>query len=396
MRAPSRSVRSLAVLGLVTALLATRASAETVVVPCDRDATLYEHERGNRANGAGTHLFAGRTHDGTLRRGLVHFDVAAHLPPDAVVESVTLRLRVSRTVVRRRDVSVHRVLADWGEAGSVATGQEGRGGSAHQGDATWLYRRFASRSWSEPGGDFVPQPSAVLEVDRASFYDWSGPGLASDVRAWLDGSAPNHGWLVRGDETREPSTTKRFDTRENGTAVNRPVLIVEYTAAEDQVCRAGTVNRGVSEAPSDVLFLNGSKGDGSRTVTLPPGEPIQVTLARPPAGPEVAPFVLYLFAGAPHPSSVTPQPGGLGTMCFSSPISGGAPDLRKVWNNLGREGRLGEPDFPSSPAPSILVNAAAGARRAALVTLQGLMLDDGSAADFPASVTNAIVLRVID
>jgi spore coat protein A len=52
--------------------------------------------------------------------------------------------------------------------------------------------------------------------------------MVTDVQAWLNTPAQNHGWIVRSVET-QIQTTKRFATRENGTVNNRPKLIVNYT-----------------------------------------------------------------------------------------------------------------------------------------------------------------------
>ena len=50
----------------------------------------------------------------------------------------------------------------------------------------------------------------------------------NDVQGWLDNPSSNFGWLLQGNESTSP-TTKRFDTKENGTVANRPMLTVNYT-----------------------------------------------------------------------------------------------------------------------------------------------------------------------
>ena len=52
-------------------------------------------------------------------------------------------------------------------------------------------------------------------------------GIA-DIQAWLDDPSTNFGWLVKGSEAVD-RTVKRFDSRENETAGNRPVPIVEFS-----------------------------------------------------------------------------------------------------------------------------------------------------------------------
>jgi len=54
---------------------------------------------------------------------------------------------------------------------------------------------------------------------------------------------------------------------------------------------------------------------------------------------------------------------------------------------------LGKPDLPSDPAPSEVFQSK-GLETAITVVLQGFILDDDSPAKKPASITNAIVLRI--
>jgi hypothetical protein len=164
-------------------------------------------------------------------------------------------------------------------------------------------------------------------------------------------------------------------------------LVVHVAAA------FGTVNAGVGPL-ADVLFLNGSAGDRRRVVSAATGESLELAMEAPPAGPMPAPFALYAWLGHPDDTNVTPQPKNLGATCFPTFLTGGAPLPLEVWNNLGFEGLLGNPDFPSTPAPSIVFSVANGRPNPIDITFQGLVLDDGSAATKPGSVTNAILLTV--
>jgi hypothetical protein len=51
--------------------------------------------------------------------------------------------------------------------------------------------------------------------------------MVTDIQAWIDTPANNFGWLLRGNET-TTMTTKRFDSRDNLIATNRPMLIITY------------------------------------------------------------------------------------------------------------------------------------------------------------------------
>ena len=209
------------------------ARGEQVVIPPSRDNTLYEHALGAISNGAGQHLFAGRTgiFDGTRRRALVAFDLAGYIPAGATIDSVTLTLNMSKTNVDagNQPVNLHRVLADWGEGTSDAAGDEGQGAAATPGDATWQHTFFNTSFWTVDGGDFSSTISAGRAVGGVGFYTW-GPTseLRDDVQGWLDQPATNFGWLLRGNEA-VITTAKRFDSRENPIATNRPVLVVDFT-----------------------------------------------------------------------------------------------------------------------------------------------------------------------
>jgi hypothetical protein len=195
-----------------------------------RDNTLYEVTPDTTAlsNGAGDHLFSGRTADGVLRRALLVFDVASALPEGAIIEDVSLTLHVSRAQVADRLATLHRVLADWGEAGSDAPGQEGRGAAAEPGDATWFHAFFPGVVWANPGGDFAAAASGGTTIGGIGSYTFSSPEMANDVVLWLSDPSQNFGWIVLGDETVD-STAKRFDSRENPDLPVRPQLVIEYS-----------------------------------------------------------------------------------------------------------------------------------------------------------------------
>jgi hypothetical protein len=222
-----RSPARLLPLGLLALLSAGPARAGTVRIPAARDAALIESPTGTLANGAGPALFAGRTNQasGSLRRALIAFDVAAHVPRGAQVRSASLVLALSPSNPGLRDVSLHRVLESWTEGASSAQG--GSGAPAQPGDVTWVHASYPDARWATPGGNFAYAASARTSVDEEGFYAWTSPLLREDVQAWLDDPASNHGWLLRGDET-VPGTSKRFESRESADATLQPVLVVEF------------------------------------------------------------------------------------------------------------------------------------------------------------------------
>ena len=226
-----------AIVGLL--MTGAGAMADEVTVVASKDNTLYQSATGALSNGAGERLFAGETAGAELRRALVAFNLSA-IPAGSTVTGVTLTLNVSRTRAGGTNVTLHRVLADWGEGTSNAADQEGMGAPSTAGDATWIHRFYPSVMWATAGGDFAGAASAGASVSGNGAYTWSTIGMVADVQSWVNAPAGNFGWLVRGDESQE-MTAKRFDSRENGQANRRPMLRVTFTppAGTGACCLAG-------------------------------------------------------------------------------------------------------------------------------------------------------------
>ena len=145
------------------------AAAEVVTLQATRDNTLFENATGALSNGAGEHLFAGATGDKGVRRAVLAFDVADFIPAGSTIDSVRLTLNMNRSQrAGAENFPLYRLLADWGEGTSVAAGQEGGGGPATTGDATWIHTFYASSFWATPGGDFArlraPRSSSTARV----------------------------------------------------------------------------------------------------------------------------------------------------------------------------------------------------------------------------------------
>src|SRR5437667_4778957 len=207
--------------------------AGTVATPMPvADNTLYESATGDLSNGAGMHLYVGRTNQvsASVRRAVLKFDLSS-IPAGSTINAATLMLHMSRTTRPGQGIAVHRLVADWGEGTSDATGGlgEGGGGPATTNDATWVYRFYSTQLWNTPGGDFAAAASATTTVSDIGNYSWSGAGVTADVQQWLANPAANFGWLVRGNEA-TGGTSKQFDSRENPTAAFRPTLTVDFRA----------------------------------------------------------------------------------------------------------------------------------------------------------------------
>jgi hypothetical protein len=210
---------------LFTSLLSVQALADMVHIPADRDNTLIEDPDGALSNGIGPNFRAGRTNQAmnSIRRGLVRFDVASAVPADAIIDRVFLTLYQNSNNFAPSDVSLHRVLADWGEGDSFTAG--GGGAQAEPGDATWQHTFYDYDFWVQPGGQFVPYASATETVLGNDLYTWqSTVQMVNNVRLWLKNPERNFGWLIMGDES-TGGTAKRFDSRESG---QPPMLTIEY------------------------------------------------------------------------------------------------------------------------------------------------------------------------
>ncbi len=215
-------------------LIATTASSlsaqSSVVLTPSKDNTMYEEGPANVSNGAGQYLFAGNSGSGSSRRALVAFDVAGAIGDGAaVIDSVQLTLTMSRTISDAATMTLHRVTGDWGEGASVGVGNEGGGGAAEDHDATWNFAFVDSLMWNTSGGDFLPDPSGVIEIDSLGTYTLSSSaGLVADIEHWLAHPDENFGWILIGDEA-GAATAKRFNSRQNADTTTVPMLEIFYS-----------------------------------------------------------------------------------------------------------------------------------------------------------------------
>lgn len=196
-------------------------------------------------NGTGMEMVIGT--QGTLasrakNHGLIQFDLSS-IPPGAVVQSVTLRLTVTRVpfTPANSDFHLHRVLRDWDDL-----------------ESTWSLRLDPDENWETPGGqagtDFSSTVSSSVLVAGLGGYTFaSTPELVADVTAWLTNSAANHGWLIKTEDESVGFTARRWASRE--AASGAPVLEVQFEAPEplriklativaDQICFSFTAKAG--------------------------------------------------------------------------------------------------------------------------------------------------------
>ena len=206
-------------------------AGSTVNLSALKDNTLYESATGSLSNGAGERFFAGKTNQGSIRRGLIAFDLSG-IPAGATITNAALTLHLSQGGGGTPTVSLHRATANWGEGASDAGGDESSGAPATNGDATWLHKFYSSQFWTAAGGDWVATPSASKPVGSEPFHTWSSAALTADVQNWFNAPATNFGWVIVGQESSN-NTAKRFDTRQVLDSTFRPVLQVTYTTTTE-------------------------------------------------------------------------------------------------------------------------------------------------------------------
>lgn len=249
----------------VGCLVGPGARADTVTLNPVADNTLIEDANGAYSAGASYNVFSGRVGsngNATRRRALIRFDVSS-IPPGSTVTSVQLRMYMSQGQGGTRSHSLHLMSASWGEAGSFSFG--GAGAPAQAGDATWLHRFWPGTPWATPGGDFVPTPSATLNVSGIAWYVWgSTGGLVTDVQSWVNQPSQNFGWMLRGDESVE-RTSKRFDSRQSSNASTKPQLIVTFTPPASN---PADINGDGAVNGLDLTALLGAWGTGTASADI--------------------------------------------------------------------------------------------------------------------------------
>jgi hypothetical protein len=222
---------------MLVSAVSSQAQIQEVTIAASKDNTLYQDSTGSLSNGAGIHFFTGQTRLGSLRRAVVAFSLVDSIPSGATIDSVRLSLTVSKWAeTTSREVSLHKVSADWGEGASNAgDSNDGDGAPAQTNDATWVHRFFSSDSWSTPGGDFSATVSASAMVGGPGTYGWGGSGsdrLVQDVQEWVNTPGSNFGWILIGGEGTNKSA-RRYNSRESSSGA--PELTIRYIASTTDV-----------------------------------------------------------------------------------------------------------------------------------------------------------------
>jgi len=224
---------------------AARGAANVGILPA-KDNTLFQTGATSDLSSGSGPLFVGKvgfSGGETFRRALVQFPVAQNLPTGSWVHSASLTVNCSKAGFAGTDVSLYKVLADWGE-GSVPNpdpnlpptqsfSSGGAGALPVTGDATWNYRFYNTTStWTNPGGDFAATATATTRFGFPGPYAFTSNDVAADVQNFLNTPSQNFGWVLKGDEVNDNSA-KQLESRESVTAANRPTLHINFTMGGD-------------------------------------------------------------------------------------------------------------------------------------------------------------------
>jgi hypothetical protein len=224
------STRSTRLIVVAALLACASAGAETVVLTPLKDNTLIQIANGSLSQGSSEYFYVGRVGSmggGTIRRGVIAFDVAGSVPAGSTVASAVLKLQMNLTNTGAQTIRLKRMLEDWGEGASVGFG--GQGVPAERGDATWLHQFYPADLWTTPGGVFTSTISAQLTVNQSGTYLFGTTAqMTADVQGWVDDAATNFGWLVQGNES-ATQTMKQFGAKENKFRPFVPTLTITYT-----------------------------------------------------------------------------------------------------------------------------------------------------------------------
>ncbi len=317
-------------------LAASPAMADQLTLESVADNTLYESALGNLSNGAGDGIFAGATGlmngGGAIRRAVLRFDVAGSIPAGSTITGVRLTLECTRANSPSTVQSLHRVLADWGEGTSVAFGAGGSGAPPTPGDTTWIHTFFPGTFWTNAGGDFDASPSATQTVFLENPYDFVSPGLVLDVQNWLDGTAPDHGWMIK-DDAESPGDARRWGSRESA-ATERPMLVIDFDPPMigTNYCGPAVVN--VGGAPAEMAAVGSTTAAANSLMLIATSLPINT------AG---------FFIASETQGFVVGPGGSAGNLCLGGSIG----RFQVQVQNSGAAGRISIPvDMTMVPTPS--------------------------------------------
>ncbi|BCA57085.1 hypothetical protein W02_42250 [Nitrospira sp. KM1] len=260
----------------------TTASAVTVTLGAGKASTIFENQPDNSI-GRGPGVFAGGDSNGSPRRGLIDFNVAANIPVGAIITSAQLSLYLGAVGVSdtgtpdsvSRMVELHRLVGDWAHGptglGVVSIDGTDQGYPAVPPSPTWNERRYQqNQPWSTPGGDFKPAASATTLVGQQlnTAYTWlSTPDLVADVQFMLDQPSLGFGWMIVNPDERVSGSYRAFYTKDWTDPLMRPQLLLTYELAPVPVPAAVWLFGSGLLAVAGIFRRSSSRHDASSTLS---------------------------------------------------------------------------------------------------------------------------------
>ncbi|MBM4386758.1 MAG: DNRLRE domain-containing protein, partial [Deltaproteobacteria bacterium] len=145
-----------------------------------------------------------------MRRSLLKFDFSS-IPSGSSVNSAVITLCEAGTYGFTRTIGFYRALKNWTEGGVTWNKSDGSG------------------SWTATGGDFAATPTATASVSWTGVLDCDTWDVTADIQAFVAGSLPNYGWVIKDANEDNSQNWWSFATKENASASQRPKLTVSYT-----------------------------------------------------------------------------------------------------------------------------------------------------------------------
>jgi hypothetical protein len=269
------------------------ALADTASLLASKDNTVQEHPDGSFSNGKGVFFFVGKTLENvnTLRRGVIAFDLTS-IPANATITAASLSLTVSKIgpAPGPGNISLYKLLRDWGEGLSNAGSPGGQGAPSQTGDATWIHTFYNTGFWTTPGGDFSPTVSATTLVPGLGTFTWSSSGTIADVQSWVSNPATNFGWIVIGDEVTAASAAQ-LRSRESGTSPPRLNItyILSATTPTPTPGSTPTATPTATSSPAPTATATASAAPTPTPSATPFITPTPTPTAAPSATPTAAP-----------------------------------------------------------------------------------------------------------
>jgi len=199
-----KKVKAICIMGfiaLIAAMMVMPAAATTKTFSPDND-TFVDLSTPDAPCDDDHDAFSVWSWAGKNKRALIHFDLSS-IPSGATIVSAKLKLYTKAHSGHNRTHNIHKIKASWTEN-----------------TVTWN---------NQP--DIVSTPTDSTSIGTA--VGWKEWDVTTDVQAFVDGTYPNYGWLIK-DEIESASSVKGanyYSKEYTDDPTKRPYLEVTYTEA---------------------------------------------------------------------------------------------------------------------------------------------------------------------